>query len=560
MNRTPATTLRSLEELRLQFGKGMADRKVDVLQRLRRARLGTADEVLRLHEVLCYWRAYPENRAVLAEVEAMLASFDRRADLRRHRAALMDTGIAGTDLYFRFYWLMAIRMVRRWPEYITIDWADFEHARQLVDMLHLLLPFSETPALDDVARTAREWLDHLRGPDETDAAFLMRRFAALKVPRTTCEYLYEQLDTPVRLSPGADTPARTREKWDGAPVVYQKRPPVRTRPSLRRAARETGFQVRSIPPRRARELIDLANDAMVPRHRDLLVFLHADENDVRIVDFGDGLQFACYGTMPDRRLMLEAVYGFITLKNGVPIGYVLNSALFGSCELAYNVFDTFRGSEAARIYGRFLATVHTLFGADVFTIDPYQLGHGNREGQLSGAWWFYYKLGFRPRDPEIKKLVRKELARIRRDPSYRTPPETIDRLAADNMFLSLGKDREDVLGRVDLGAVGDATSRYLARRFGGFRERGIRTCAREAASLLGIRSVSALPAGERIAWDRWGPLVMAMPGVARWSAADRRALAGVIRAKGGRRESEFVRKFDAHRKLRRAIRKLAGEP
>lgn len=559
MRQPSANALRSLESLRLRFGRDVAGEKVALLRGLRRARLRTADEVLRLHEVLCYWRAYPENRDVLAEVESMLGSFDRRADLRRHRAALMDTGIAGTDLYFRFYWLMAIRMVRRWPEHITIDWTDFEHAPQLVDMLHLLLPFTETPALDSIYRTAREWLDNLRGPDETDAAFLMRRFAALRVPRTTCEYLYEKLDVPVRLAPGADTPARTREKWDGAPVVFQKRPPVRTRPNLRRAARDTDFTVRSIPPRKARELIDLANDAMVPRHRDLLVFLHADENDVRIVDFGDGLQFACYGTMPDRRLMLEAVYGFITLKNGVPIGYVLNSALFGSCELAYNVFDTFRGSEAARIYGRFLAAVHSLFGADVFTIDPYQLGHGNREGQLSGAWWFYYKLGFRPRDPAIKKLVRKELARIRRDPTYRTPPETIDRLAADNMFLSLGKDREDVLGRVSLGAVGDAAGRYLAGRFGGHRERGIRTCAREAAELLRVRDLGTLSPGERIAWDRWSPLVMAMPGVARWSVADRRALAGVIRAKGGRRESDFVRKFDAHRKLRRAIRKLGGE-
>jgi hypothetical protein len=34
----------------------------------------------------------------------------------------------------------------------------------------------------------------------------------------------------------------------------------------------------------------------------------------------------------------------------------------------------------------------------------------------------------------------------------------------------------------------------------------------------------------------------------------------VVRAKGGRRESEFVRRFDAHRKLRAAIRKLTLEP
>ena len=45
---------------------------------------------------------------------------------------------------------------------------------------------------------------------------------------------------------------------------------------------------------------------------------------------GDGLELAAIGMVPKRRLLLEAVYGFLTLKNGVPIGYVLNSALFGS--------------------------------------------------------------------------------------------------------------------------------------------------------------------------------------------------------------------------------------
>ena len=48
-----------------------------------------------------------------------------------------------------------------------------------------------------------------------------------------------------------------------------------------------------------------------------------------------------------RRLVFEAVYGFLTLKNGVPIGYVLLSALYRSAEVAYNVFDSFRGAETA---------------------------------------------------------------------------------------------------------------------------------------------------------------------------------------------------------------------
>ena len=50
-----------------------------------------------------------------------------------------------------------------------------------------------------------------------------------------------------------------------------------------------------------------------------------------------------------------------------------------------------------------------------------------------------------------------------------------------------------------------------------------------------------------------------LPGVERWSGTDKRALVKVIRAKGGRRESDFVRRFDGHRRLRRAVLQLAEE-
>ena len=56
-----------------------------------------------------------------------------------------------------------------------------------------------------------------------------------------------------------------------------------------------------------------------------------------------------------------------------------------------------------------------------------------------------------------------------------------------------------------------------------------------------------------MAWRRWAPLVLILPGIERWNASDRRELVKVIRAKGGRRESDFVTRFDRHTKLRRAI-------
>jgi hypothetical protein len=406
----------------------------------------------------------------------------------------------------------------------------------------------------------RQWIRRLKGPRETDAAFLVRRFAALGMDEAARSLFYDELDPPLRLAPGPDTPARTRARFAPARVVFQTGPLVTQRPVLADELRRPLVAERSLGPREGRALIDLARDAMVTRNRDLDVFAYGDANDVRLLDCGSGLQLACIGAVPERRLLLEAVYGFLTLKNGVPIGYVLASALNRSSEIAYNVFETYRGGESSPIYGRVVACVRRLFGADVFTVFPYQLGDGNDEGLRSGAFWFYQKLGFVPRAPEARRVLGQELARMKSDPRHRSDLATLKRLAAHNVFWQPGRRRrDDVIGVLPLANVGLHVTRYVAERFGSDRERAARTCSAEAGALLGVRSFRAFSPGERLAWDRWAPLVMVLPGVRNWSPAQKRALIAVIRAKGGRRESDFVRLYDAHRPLRGAVRRLAED-
>jgi hypothetical protein len=221
------------------------------------------------------------------------------------------------------------------------------------------------------------------------------------------------------------------------------------------------------------------------------------------------------------------------------------------------VFETFRGGETAKVFGRILAMAYHLQGARSFSIDPYQLGYGNKEGLASGAWWFYYKLGFRPADQAVRKVLRAELARIRRDPRHRSSTATLTRLASENMYLHLGPPDKRVLGRIDLGSIGLKITRTLAERHGGDRERALQACSAEAAELAGLRSFKNFSPGERLAWSRWSPLIVSLPGIRRWSRANRRALIKLVRAKGGPRESDFTLLFDAHPSLARAVLKLA---
>jgi len=555
----PGPALRELEALKAEFGNGTAARKAWLLGILEQASLKSAEEVRRLHEVAAFLRAHPDDRQVLRTVERLLRNFDQRADLRRYRRQLADSGIAGTSLNYSFYSATARRLAARWGRHLHVNWRDSGPQSRLEGRLALLASYAETPGLDEYYLPLKTWVARLKGPHETDAQFLLRRLGRVGASAAERDLLYDELELALTLESGPTTPSRTTAHFPRPKIHFQTAPLRRDRPDMRRELARKAPVIRAVSERDGAALIELARNAMVTRSRDLDAFIHGDPRDVRLIDCGDGLEFAAIGVVPERRLMLESVYGFLTLRNGVPTGYVLTSALFASSEIAYNVFDTWRGGEAGYVYGRVLAMTRAVFGSRDFTIFPYQLGgDGNAEGIKSGAWWFYQKLGFRPRDPAVHELMEKELARMARRPSHRSTPATLKTLAAENMYWYSGRPRDDVIGILPLHRVGLAITDYLAARFGSERERGERICAGEAARRCGVRGWQRWPAAERLWWTRWSPLILLLPGLEAWSAEDLHDLVRIVRAKGGRRETDFVRRFDAHRPLRRALLKLVA--
>jgi hypothetical protein len=542
--------LATLEKTKDKYGGGSAARKLAALRELDRTRLGTARRVERLHEALCFLRAYPDDARVASQVERMLARFAHRADLQAHRAALADTGIAGTTIRYRFFWPTARWLAQRWPAGFRLDRTDGEAEDNIAGALPLVVTPAEAQWLREEEPAGYEALDALRGRT-TDATFLVRAIAAMPGDSFTRESSYDRLDPSCALVPGRDTPSRTLARHAKAPAVFRTAPLRRARPALREEMRRPPRAVRTLAPREGARVVELARGAMITRKRDLDAFAYGDARDVRIVDDGNGLAFALIGMSPERRTLLPAVYGALTLQNGVPIGYSQVDAIAGTAAISFNTFPTFRGGEAAHVFARMLAMVRHVFGTDSFSIEPYQLGVGNEEGIESGAWWFYYKMGFRPRAAAARRIARAELARMRASPRHRSSRATLRKLAEWHVFFDLGPAR--AAGLPPVAAVGERAAALLARRFAADRSAALEDASRALMRLAGVRSLRGFTRAERVAWARWSPFVLALPGVARWRPADRRALARVVRAKGGRRESEFAALFDAHPRLGRAL-------
>ncbi len=543
--------LAQLEALRLIFGRDAAHRRLHLMRRVAATTLRDADAVRRWHELALFARAYPDDVRVLALATRVLRGFARRADLQRHRDALADSGIAGTNIHYRFFAGQAQWLARHWPQQLEIDRdaCDAEVDDRIALALPSMLPAATLQAIVETKAGGFEALDQLRGvtpvgkrasrTTPTDATVLLRAIGAMPGNHRTREAIGDSIDAAYVLRAGPTTPSRTLATLPFAPVVHRHEPPPLTRPDLRACIAVAPKRVRRLTRREGRALADAAQAAMVTRARSLEAFSFANPDDGWLVDDGDGLAFALLGVLPERRHPVASWIGGLTLRNGVPIGYTQADLTGPTAALSFNTFETFRGAEAAFTFARWLAALHHLFGTTSFSIEPYQLGAGNDEALDSGAYWFYAKAGFAPRDAGTLALLERERHRMRRQPGHRSTRATLGKLAAAHVHVDLatpwGLPRLAQLGwnvgrRATSGIDIDDAMRMLQRRCGA--------------------SSNHLDARERDAWRALGPVLTLAP-VARWSTAQRRALAAIVAAKAAPSEAGYVRLVIAHEPLMR---------
>lgn len=547
-----ATALRALEGQRDRYGKGMAAAKLARLGLLERARLRSADAVRRLHEVLCFLRAYPDSSSVLRQVDRMLARFDRRADLKRFRDELAHSGIAGTTAWFPYFWPTARWVATNWPSRLQFDRGDTVAQTALEYWLPRLVTPIEGDALREAKLPGFVALDRLRGA-VTDATFLLRRIDAIASDDGQRESIYDAINPSCELLPGRDTPSRTRTLLRGAPAAFRETALRHERPDLRAEGRRPPRALERLTVARGAEVIEVARATLAVRQRDLDAFAHGNPRDVWLADDNLGLAFALVGMQPARRSPVHASYGLLTLQNGLPIGYGQADVAGRLAALSFNSFETFRGGESALVFARFLAALRALFGVDTVSLDGYQLGHENEEAIASGAWWFYAKLGFVPRSAEARRLLRVERQRLRAKPGYRSNPDTLRALAKSHLFFDFDPARPAPLP--DFAGLGLRAAGAIARRAaaaGGDREVALEALARETLALCAPGGRRGWSGDEWVAWRQWSPLLASMP-LRRWPAPDRTRLARLVRAKAAASELDFVRGVPRHARLAREL-------
>jgi hypothetical protein len=232
--------------------------------------------------------------------------------------------------------------------------------------------------------------------------------------------------------------------------------------------------------------------------------------------------------------------------------------LFGTLDFAVNIFASFRQGESAYLATQLLRAYRRIFNMRTIVVDRYQLGHESAEALRSGSFYFYHRLGFRPRDPGVIRVLAEERAKIAADARYRSPIPVLKQLAADEVFLTLPGGLAAPEKRLRATDVSALVARQVAREFGGDRSLATRASTARVGRILGAPRRAGWPGAEQRSFARMSLVAALIPDLDAWSPTERRALVGVMRAKGSGSETGYARRLDAHARLRRSLEALSG--
>ena len=547
-NGTSRSQVKRLASIRRRYDSTSAEEKLGLVRRLQSTYISSVNDLRKHHETLCFIRAFPDSEELFHAANESLLAFDERVGRlnKAARTALWDTGIGGTTVHYPFSFEVASWLAKNAQGEVSIDWQDVDSDTIRLDELlrQLVLPV-ETDYFDSGYVTSQEWIDIVAANAAgTDFDWLFAQLRSLR-SLPVLPQLYESANLPLAWSLRNSKFSKSRN------VMPVRKIPART-DGMRKVGRNTKAEIQrplsfipsSIPKLSVgagRMLIDVAMASLAARHRETFHFNHANPHEVFLANVGKGVSIAVFGLREPFRYPLECTMGFLILSNGVPIGYGGSSIFFRQANTGVNIFDEYRGSEAAFLWLQVMRVYHHLVGCTRFIANPYQFGAENDEALKTGAYWFYYRLGFRSVSPTIRKLAATEYKKMRRNGSYRCSINTLRRLASCDMHLTLPAARaRDFFDEEGFETASILATRALGAASGGTRAEAEFEVVRRVSKALGIRNLRTWSRSEQSAFGQLAP-ILAATDLSAWPIEEKRLARTLLRAKGGPLETRYAR-------------------
>ena len=387
--------VRALRQAASRFGGDAADRKAELLRQAVACAIDRPRVLLDFRDTLQFMLAYPETPTLHRAAARALARVDELASAFPAAAlrSLAGTGVPGSAVTATLTLDIARWLVRRHPDAAEID-SFGDDGRPLAGVLALALPPLEAE-LTASAEDSLALLDEAKGRAPSRLAFLVEAIDAIDAAPAVRGLLYESLVPYLTIRAGG-TLARAATCGFAATPFCHAAPLEKTVADPRAILDEPLPPPRPLSARQRSALIDTARATLAVLARETDPVTWPSRDGVTLYELARGTSIALYPMDPARRFALDSHTGYLLMKNGVPVGYGGGWPFLATCRTGINVFPAFRGGESSWLFAQVLRVYRHHFGVSRFVVEPYQFGAGNREGLRSGAFWLYYRLGFRP--------------------------------------------------------------------------------------------------------------------------------------------------------------------
>jgi len=550
---------RDVEAVRRALSKGAAN-ATELLQSLVGRPVRSAAALREWHDALLFVLAHPPSESVATVAQHEL---HRVAQIARGVAAepdaselaLINSGIEGTTIEGVFSLTLVRWLSDRWPgavQLAAID-APIEEVRELLRGLLLPIEWESVDLLgDDNDELCRAVLG------EASLATLVRLLEQAPVSEHVRTLWFARLQVRVSVS-GAATGCSTTQARAPRDALFVLDTPFVRAVDVRAVVAQPLNAPVSLRPRERSALISTARTVLATLERETDPVTYTGH--VSLHDMGRGLRIALYSLAPPQRLPFDSYVGFMAFRNGVPLAYGGTWIFPGRSKIGINVFEAQRGGESAWFFAQLLRLYAQTFAVSRFEVENYQLGYGNADGLRSGAYWFYYRLGFRPVAPSLQIIAEREFRKLSSESGYPVPLPLLRSLVAEGLELDLRVPESAVITPepLDTAALTLAVQTYIVQQYDGDRRTALQRALTRLRATLPLGDTRTWSADERTALEMWALPIDMIRDLEQWTTSERQALVRVVRSKGATTETQHQRLLAAHTRVLDAWRRYCDD-
>lgn len=546
-------SVKQLRELCNRIGDPYTKIKQDLLKLFSLQALTTVNVIKEYHDCLLFLLAYPENAILLQMANREL---DRIAETAKKmiegkndtkRRQLYGTGIEHTTILSSFTFPIIKWLQENYSDKIGLYSVDGDY-KTGIETFKILLPPAEHDTLTKKNLSLKEWIDTLKGKNKSALGWLIRLIDDCDCKEEIKEQLFSNLKIFVSIDLSCPLPSRTFGRSIKQEIFFHKTDLIRKVDALKVFSGPVGEPI-NISAKEKQGIVATQRLILLSLFRETDPVTSANTEETLLFDMGRGIRIALTCMIPSKRYPFESYIGYMAFKNEMPVSYG-GGWIFGNrSRIGVNVFAPYRGGESALLFCQILRLYHQYFGVNSFTVDPYQIGKNNPEGLKSGAFWFYYRLGFRPQQSKYKTLAESEYEKISDNRSYHSPLNVMKQLANAVMQINI----EEMVLDADPAEISLSVTEFIANTFEGDRKKAEHHCTKKMISLLGIKDFKKHFESEKDLFTQQSLMYAQLDEIKNWNVADKKLLAKIMLAKGGENEVKYIQALLKHRNLHESL-------